>query len=230
MNEEIKKFISISSWLVALQIVSLVVFVSVAGFLYLDVQSVKQELRASNAGSSPAPANVKNWQELIRPYNASLGAEGAPIVVMEFTDFQCPYCRNFHDSTRDQLLSKYGDKIRFVFKHFPLEQIHEHAKLAAIAAQCAEREGKFWQTEDILFKNQENLSTEAVMASGRALGLSLSFEKCVQNQATIAEVDQDIRDGLSVGVRGTPTFLINGKMISGAMPLDRWESLISGAH
>ena len=123
-------------------------------------------------------------------------------------------------------MAKYGDKILYVVKHFPLEDIHDQAKVAAMAAQCANREQHYWEMERTLFSGAPDTIKVIVSESGRALGLGRAFEDCISNESTATEVAQDIEDGLSIGVRGTPTFVINDKLISGAVPMQQWELLL----
>ena len=227
-EDEVRKLISITSWYISLQIITLLAFLGGAAFLYTEIQGLKQGIASNSiAGQVPtSPKEIKNWDEYIRSHDATHGDTAAEIVVVEFTDFQCHYCKIFNDNTRKQLLSKYGDNIRMVLKHYPLESIHPEAKQAAVAAQCALREGKFWEMTDVLFNNQDKLSTEFLIAAGKSLGLGSQYAECVTNQDTLAEVEQDIQDGARVGVQGTPAFLVNGKLVMGAIPLTQFESLI----
>jgi protein-disulfide isomerase len=163
---------------------------------------------------------------LIRPFNPTYGPEDAPVTIIEFSDFQCPFCKRFHDTTRGEILRKYQGKVRFVYKHFPLEQIHPSARDAAIASQCAFRVGKFWELHDRIFEKQRDLSKEALLQWGKELALPANYTVCLTKQETSAEVDQDFKDGLEVGVRGTPTFLINGRILSGALPFPFFQKEI----
>ncbi len=225
MQEELKKLISLSSWYITIQLLTLFAFIGGAALLYLDVQ----ELKVAAANGSPTagpPRMVGNWSQYIRAHDASEGRDNAKVTVVEFTDFQCPYCKTFNDGTRNQLRVRYGDKIRFVFKHTPLEQAHPDAKRAAIAAQCALREGKFWEVHDVLFGNPQELSEESIIEKGKALGLGSGFANCIVNQETVAEVEQDAKDAAAVGVRGTPSFLVNGKLMMGTVSISQFDSAI----
>lgn len=208
------------------------VLVAVAGstwFLASKIDAAVQG-RAAAAAAKPAepeqPTEISNWRSLIRDHNATLGPEDAKIVMIEYSDFQCPFCKRHRDQTRTALMQAYGDNIRLVFKHFPLERIHPAAMIAGIAAQCARRAGKFWEMQDLLFDNQRSLSKESVIEMGTSLGLGDDFVTCVENEETRAEVQQDLDDGLQSGVRGTPAFLINGRVVSGAQPLTNFKSII----
>lgn len=227
MEDEIKKLISVTSWFISLQAVTLFAFLGCAGLLYFDFQNLKQLVAATSAaGGFPPQQDVVNWKELIRSHNPTEGYADAPIVIEEFTDFQCPFCKAFNENVRGQLLSKYGDRIHMVFKHYPLEAIHPGAKLAAVAAQCAMHEGKFGQLRDILFSNADNLTQDFLLGAGASLGLSRQYAECLTNQHTLVEVEQDITDGRTAGVQGTPTFLVNGKVLLGGNSLAQFESII----
>jgi protein-disulfide isomerase len=226
MQEEVRKLISITSWFIALQVVTFITLLGGGLFLHFDMKSATQMLASGGRGQA-APKEVKNWREYVRDHDATLGSPAAPVVIVEFTDFQCPYCSKFNESTRTELLAKYGDRIRLVFKHYPLDAIHPDAKQAAVAAQCALREQKFWEIKDVLFGNQKGLSQEFLLKSGESMGLGTAYASCMESKATLAEVEQDMKDGAEVGVQGTPTFLINGHMLAGAASMPQFEAVIS---
>ncbi len=142
-----------------------------------------------------------------RPFK---GDVEAPVTLVEFSDFQCPYCaRFFHDVLpaleRDLIAS---GKLRFVYRHYPLP-IHAQARSAAQAANCAQRQGKFWEMHDWLFANQAALDGPAFARAGRDLGLDVAaYDACRESPEVKAEVERDIRDAVKAGVRGTPAFVI----------------------
>lgn len=173
------------------------------------------------------PSEVADWARFIRPHNPVYGDADAPITIIEFSDFECPFCARHYTNTHKQLLDTYGDKIRIVFKHFPLP-FHPNARQAAAASQCANREGKFWPLHDVMFENFRNLGDDDVLAYGAKLGLGESWKTCVTQGDATPEVDMDMEDGRQAGVRGTPTFLVNGQVIPGAMPFDRFKAVIDG--
>jgi protein-disulfide isomerase len=225
MQEELKKLVSLSSWYITIQLLTLCVFIGGAALLYLDLQELKSAASA-NGGTAGPPRMVDDWDEYIRSHDASQGPDDAKVTLVEFTDFQCPYCKTFTDGTRNELRAKYGDKVRFVLKHVPLEQSHPDAKRAAIAAQCALREGKFWEIHDAFFRNPKDLSEASIIEKGRSLGLGNEFGTCVAREETIAEVAQDVKDASALGVRGTPSFLINGKLQMGMISASQFESIV----
>jgi len=152
------------------------------------------------------------------------GPEKATVTVIEFSDYECPFCKRAEETVK-KVLAAYGDKIRFVYRHFPLE-FHAHARPAAEASACAGAQGKFWEYHDKLW-TQTDLSEERLKALAGELGLDQAkFDECFKNKQFKADIDKDIADASSVGVTGTPAFFINGRMISGAQPFDKFKEII----
>lgn len=154
----------------------------------------------------------------------SRGNDAAPIVLVEFSDFQCPFCQRANP-TVEAVRKKYGDKIRFVYRHFPLPN-HPDARPAAEASVCAEAQGKFWEYHDRLFADPR-LSAPDLKASAAALGLDQAkFNSCVDAHQSAAKVEKDIEEGGQLGVTGTPAFFINGRALEGAQPLEAFSRII----
>src|SRR6185295_11208701 len=155
----------------------------------------------------------------------SKGPAGAPIELIEFSDFQCPFCQRANP-TVDQVLQTYGDRIHFVYRHFPLSN-HPNARPAAEASQCAAEQGKFWQYHDKLFANPSRLGETDLKQLAVEVGLDASaFNACADSHKYRAQVDADTKAGEAAGVNGTPAFFINGRMISGAQPFSEFKRLI----
>jgi protein-disulfide isomerase len=155
----------------------------------------------------------------------SKGSKSAPIEIIEFSDFQCPFCQRA-DPTVQQVLSTYGDRIRFVYRHYPLPN-HPSARPAAEAAACANEQGKFWQYHDRLFANPSKLADGDLKQHAAELGLNAAqFNSCVDSRKFRPQVDADLKAGEEAGVSGTPAFFINGRMISGAQPFDVFKKVI----
>ena len=191
-----------------------------AGYVVRGVASPPAGTKAA-AGDGPSRVQVSVDDDPI------LGAEDAPVTIIEFSDYQCSYCRVWHVQVFGELIATYGTKVRFVYRDFPLDEIHPEARPAAIAATCAGEQGKYWEYHNLLFTSELGLSAEARTAYAQALGLDLErFATCVARAATNDEVDADQRDGFELGVRGTPTFFINGRPLVGAQPLDAFTSII----
>jgi predicted DsbA family dithiol-disulfide isomerase len=157
-----------------------------------------------------------------------LGAKSAPVTIVEYSDFQCPYCAKGSTLVHD-LKKKYGKKINVVFKNFPLD-FHRQAKTAAMAGLCANEQGTqyFWKLHDHMFENQNNLKPEDLESAVEKInGLNKSdFSKCLKENKYLAQVEMDINSGKEVGVKSTPTFFVNGKIINGAQPIEVFSELI----
>lgn len=228
MEEQIKKLVSINSWFLSFQIITLISVLGAAVFLYTALDRFTEQIagNSSVSDSPPVGQDISNWRDLIHDHNARSTDQLSEIVLVEFSDFQCPFCKIFTDTTREQIISEYGDRVTFIFKHYPLDQIHDEAMPAAIASQCALRENKFWEIKELFFKNQDYISTDFIIEAGTELGLSDNFTRCVANQETLSEVEKDIQDASSLNVRGTPTFIVNGKMVVGTMSMDHFRSIV----
>lgn len=156
-----------------------------------------------------------------------IGPEDAPIVIVEFSDFQCPFCKRFYDETYQQLLAAYPDKIRFVFRHLPLTSIHSEAFPSAEASMCANEQNAFWEYHDKIFENQDELGNELYTQIASDLNLeSTKFEDCLTTGKYKDLIQQDMDFALNLGVQSTPTFFINGLALVGAQPLEAFKQLI----
>jgi len=155
----------------------------------------------------------------------TLGAKDAPVTIVEFTDFQCPYCKATQATLKD-LRDKYGDKIRLVHMDFPLP-FHSHAMDAANAARCANDQGKFWEFHDALFANQSKLAPADLKATAKSLGMnSAEFDACLDKAKYDSQIKADQAAGEKLGVDGTPAFFIDGRPLTGAQPPPKFEELI----
>jgi len=148
----------------------------------------------------------------------------APVTIVEFSDYECPFCKKA-EPTLQQVLKTYGDKVRFVYRHYPLE-FHAKARPAAEAAECANAQGKFWEYHDKVFASSD-LSETKLKAIAGEVGLDQAkFDECLAKHASKDAVDKDMADASGVGVTGTPAFFINGRMISGAQPFEKFKEII----
>lgn len=157
------------------------------------------------------------------------GPSDAWVTMIEFTDFECPYCR-LEEPIVATLLASYGPDLRLVFKHFPLDAIHPHARAAAVAAECARAQGKFWELHDLLLAT--DLDDATILADAQLVtGLDVTaWQACLATPAADARVSADVTLGASVGVAGTPTFVINGQVIPGAYPESNLRFVIERAR
>ena len=154
------------------------------------------------------------------------GPQGAPITIVEFSDFQCAYCKRVL-TVLNQVLERYPDQVKLAFRDFPIVNIHPQAQKAAEAAHCASEQGKFWEYHDLLFENQEAIPTTNFADHAKALGLELtSFQACLDSQKYSDKVERNYADGVKAGVSGTPAFFINGRLVSGAQPLEAFKAVI----
>ncbi|MDD9939231.1 MAG: thioredoxin domain-containing protein, partial [Myxococcales bacterium] len=158
----------------------------------------------------------------------SFGPKDAAVTVVEFSDFQCPFCSRAAD-TVTALKKKYGDRVRFVFRQFPLS-FHKQAHLAAQASLAAEAQGKFWPFHDRLFEDQSALQRPDLEATAKALGLDMqAFKKALDDGAHADQVDADFKLGERVGVEGTPTIFLNGERVENPLDVDAISAAIDAA-
>lgn len=156
----------------------------------------------------------------------SFGPSNAQVVIVEFSDFQCPFCAQAYPVIKE-LLKDYGDRIHFVYRDFPVPSLHPQALLGALAGECAHEQGKFWPMHDKIFENQQDLNENNLKTWAIQLGLDgVQFSSCLDSQKYLPEVQEDLNDGVDAGVRATPTFFINGQKIEGALPLSVFEQII----
>jgi protein-disulfide isomerase len=152
-------------------------------------------------------------------------AATAPVTVVEFSDFQCPYCRAAENSLA-AVRAKYGNHVRIVYMDFPLS-FHPHSMDAAKAGRCAGEQGKFWQFHDALFADQSKLEVNDLKATAKKIGLdSARFDSCFDKGKSEAGIRKDMAEGAALGVTGTPTFFINGRELIGAQPPEKFNEII----
>ena len=183
----------------------------------------------SPVASMPSQASGPS-ADFVGPDLRALGPVDAPVAIVEFSDFECPYCKRFHIEILPRILEAYKGKIRYVFRDFPLTRIHPYAGKAAEAARCAGEQGKFWEYAEALFKDEEELRPSTFTQIAADLGLDQNtFQACLDSGKYADAVQQDLQDGLRLGVQGTPTFFINGQMLAGAHPFSRFREVIDAA-
>jgi protein-disulfide isomerase len=156
-----------------------------------------------------------------------VGPKSAPVQIVEFSDFQCPFCSRVVPTIK-QIEDKYNGKVRIAFRNYPLP-FHDHAQLAAEAAMAAKAQGKFWEMHDKLFGNQQALDRPSLEKYAGEIGLNVDkFKSDLDSGKYKGEVNADVQyaNGLGGGGFGTPTFFINGRKISGAMPYDNFAQVI----
>ena len=176
------------------------------------------------------PAQVAPSEPIVLTQGKSYakGPENAPVVIYQFSEFQCPFCAKV-EPTIKQVEEAYGDKVRIIFKNRPLS-FHADARLASEAALAAGAQGKFWEMHQILFANQKSLKREALIEYAKQLELDIDkFTADLDNHTFAAQIDAEIADAEKAGATGTPTFVINGKKFVGAQPFDKFKEQIDAA-
>lgn len=210
-----------------------------------DIEAIKSQLaqvlrllsqRPAQGGGSPAgPARASVADA------PTLGRADAPVTIVEFSDYQCPFCQRFFATTLPALKQDYIDtgRLRYVFRDYPLDQLHPQARKAAEAAHCAGEQGKYWEMHDMLFQNQRALAAPQLAEHARALGVDgAKFDECLSSGRQAARVERSLADGAAAGVQGTPGFVVGktraggvveGTLIRGAQPLETFRRIIDQA-
>jgi len=194
--------------------------------LYKKIDS----LQIPAAATSAAPEPVRMVDVSIDD-DAAKGDENAPVTIVEFTDYECPFCGRYVEQTYPQILEKYVEtgKVKLIVRDYPLN-FHPQAQKAAEAAECAGEQDNYWGMHDKLFANQASLSVDNYRDWAGEIGLDRArFDECLDSGAMAEEVEQDHADGLAYGVSGTPVFFINGRMLSGAKPFAAFDAAIQEA-
>ncbi len=189
-------------------------------------QSARQQYIEKLKSATPVRVMLEPPRQIVAAANgATRGPSSAPVKIIEFSDFQCPYCQRAHP-TVEQVLNAYGDRVQLVYRHFPLRN-HPNARPAAEASQCAAEQDKFWQYHDRLFANQSRLGPADLKQHAAELGLDAAkFDACVDTHKYKSQIDADMQDAEQAGVNGTPAFFINGRMLSGALPFEAFKRVI----
>jgi len=206
-----------------------------------DAEDVIGQLQTQQSTQSSPSTNSPSVISISLDDDPVKGNPDAPITIVEFSDFQCPFCAKFHSTTLPQLEANYIDpgKVKFVYRDFPIQSIHPNAVPAALASECADEQGMFWEYHDLVFENQkkwQSLSGSVMIDTfeqyALELGLNTSdFNTCLESGKYVDEVTKDLQDGVSYGVTGTPGFFIGNDelgyvKIVGAQPYPVFERLI----
>jgi protein-disulfide isomerase len=154
------------------------------------------------------------------------GPATAPVTIVEFSDFHCAFCKKVQ-STLIEVLSRYPDKVKLVYRDSPIDSLHPQAREAAKAAQCANDQGKFWAYHDKLYANEPDASLEKLKKFAADVGLDIpAFERCLSSGKYQSKIQKDVEEGRRLGVTGTPAFFINGRLLSGAQPVENFVRMI----
>lgn len=165
--------------------------------------------------------------QLVPSTAPALGDANAKVTIVEFGDFQCPYCQRSSYVIR-QVVNEFGSDVRLVYRHFPIDYLHPLASTLAHASMCAHEQGKFWSIHDRFFQHQTEIQDrDDVDAQVQAGGLNMrEYNTCMFSQRWKDEIDRDLSDVIQLGGRGTPTWLVNGQKIEGHLTLETWRQII----
>jgi protein-disulfide isomerase len=177
-----------------------------------------------NAPATEAPQFVR--YDIPTDGFPTLGPADAPITIVEFSDYQCPFCRRWHEEVYEPLLAAYPGKLKIVYRNLPLTSIHPDAQAAAEAAMCAGDQDAYWPYHNKLFSS-ESLDQQTFIQYAQELSLNVdAFKTCITEQKFKNEIQKDSDFAINLGVRSTPTFFINGLAVVGAQPLDVFKQVI----
>jgi protein-disulfide isomerase len=158
--------------------------------------------------------------------NPSMGPDDAPVTIVEFSDFKCPYCGRFARETLNQIMTNYAGKVRFVYRNFPI--LSQTSLVAALATECAHEQGKFWDFHDALFEDQNDEGRDMFIQVAQTLQMNVTdFTACLDGGRYNSVINNNLSEGQNLGITGTPTFFINGLMLVGAQPYDVFANVIN---
>src|SRR3989339_203536 len=178
-----------------------------------------------NVNSQPAQPGVANLQKITKDDHLR-GELKAPVMLIEFSDYQCPFCQQIHPTLK-KIFEDYNGQVAWAYKHFPLDQLHPFARQAAEAAECAGDQDKFWEYSDSLYNNQKLFSETYFAQLASELGLNAGkFNDCVASGKYKDLVSADQAEGISAGVSGTPGTFVNGQLVKGAVPYETFKQII----
>jgi protein-disulfide isomerase len=221
-------------WLVVLGVIqAILLFVvavqlsSLGGGVVANTADGNAPAAAAPAARPSAPTPVVDMKALVDD-DAVKGDPNAPVTIVEFSDYECPFCARFYSQTLSQIDAKYiqTGKVKLVYRDFPLS-FHQQAQKAGEAAECAGEQGKYFEMHDKLFESGVTGGVASFKQYAADLGLNTAdFNTCLDSGAQASEVQKDFRDGQAAGVQGTPGFIVNGQLVSGAQPFSVFEQII----
>ena len=186
-----------------------------------EISKIVEELKKTNG----VEVMLEAPRVVVKAEGPAKGPENAPVTIVEFSDFQCPYCSKAA-ATVHEVLKAYDGKVRVVFRDYPLP-FHKDAAKASEAAHCADEQGKFWEMHDWMFANQSGLAVDNLKAQAGTLGLDTAkFNECLDSGKFAKVVETNTADGKEAGVTGTPAFFVNGVFLNGAVPMDKFKEAI----
>lgn len=200
------------------------------GVVELDAPPAPANQGSNRQESAETTAQVDREvnMELLTDDDSVTGSADAPVTIVEWSDFECPFCARFYEQTYKQIEKEYVDtgKVKLVFRDFPLG-FHANAQKAAEAAECAGEQGKFWEMHNVLFEKGVDGGASTFKKYAKELSLnSAEFDECLDSGRMASEIKKDMRDGAAAGITGTPGFIINGRLVSGAQPFESFKEII----
>lgn len=192
-----------------------------------STKKVAQKDNQPTPQPQPAAAEDKRYNVSIDD-DAVKGDDKAPVTIVEFSDFECPFCAKFYRETLPKITEEYINtgKVKLVYRDLPLP-MHKNAPKAAEAAECAGEQGKYYEMHDILFENYRKLTPDLLPEYAKQAGLNIAqFNSCLDNGDMEAEVKNDVKDANALGLSGAPAFFINGRLIKGAYPFETFKKVI----
>jgi len=170
--------------------------------------------------------NQKEISDVLTEDDPYLGVDEPLVYIVAYESFGCPYCKDNQEDIK-AMIDKFGPIVRFVVKDFPTEGLHKNVFNAHLAAGCAQEQGKFWEYHDILFANQNKFAFSQLKQYAVEIGLNENkFSKCLDNEDHAQEIRQDYAQGVDLGVTGTPSYVINGQLVPGVIPMALWKEII----
>lgn len=230
-----EKFKNLRNLTTPLLVVLLVASAFLIGVFWTKVQVLEKGAasRSTQLAQTPRPApsvlSAEKFAEVVKEAILVSGKEDAKVKLVEFTDFECPFCGRFSQETLGQIEKEYvaTGKLAYYIRHFPLYSIHPNAENASLAAECAREQGKFREMHDLIFKDQRQMSVSDLRDHAAKMGLKFDqFSSCLENKKHKASIDRDVKLGNDLGVSGTPTFYLNGRVINGAQPYAIFKAAI----
>ena len=192
---------------------------------FSSLEATPEKKKVAGSGPTPPPVEKTVWKVPVRDSDPAIGPVNAPLTVIAFSEFQCPYCAK-GTGVLQRILEEYEGQVRIVFKNFPLP-FHKDAMLASEAALAAHAQGKFWEMHDLLFENQRALAQDDLVQYATRMELDMArFNADLESHVFKAVVERQMSDGRNAGVKGTPNFFINGRVVKGAVPFDSMKPVL----
>jgi protein-disulfide isomerase len=220
---------------IVLSILGIIILILLVSFMR-EVMSVRNQILSGEYNynefgvltSGTGGANLGTGEyDVATSDDPTLGSQDALVTIVEFSDFECPFCRQSFPIIRS-LVEEFKENVRYVYRDFPLESIHPNARLAAKAGYCAHQQNLFWPLHDKLFQNQNNLSRTDLVSYAQQVGLNQQeFLTCLDSKAADDEINLDITEGQAAGALGTPTWFINGNRVAGVIPEQVFREIIN---